>query len=252
LSLLLAAGRSKPVTNPKSVFTFCLGVLAISVLCGCSQRFMSGFSSGRERAQGEKLFKEGKYQEALNHFNKAIALYPSGPTYTYLGMTYEKMGQYKVAADNLNKAIDKFDSPAEKREEIIKLRRLTGAPTLGIAYGHAASVYLKLNDLELAKSYIKKSIGLEPTEARNFCVNAQIEHALKNDKQAIVEATKSIEIDPHDSEAYLIRSVSELNTGKYRQSLDDCDAAIAINSDDKEAQLIKTKALAHLGKSRAH
>ena len=51
------------------------------------------------------LFKEGKIEEAIDHYNKAIRIKPSSQFYGNRGIAYNKLGQYQLAIEDYNTAI---------------------------------------------------------------------------------------------------------------------------------------------------
>ena len=55
------------------------------------------------------LFNEGKIEEAIDHYNKAISMKPDNvyqlESYNNRGIAYGKLGQYQRAIEDFNKAI---------------------------------------------------------------------------------------------------------------------------------------------------
>ena len=98
---------------------------------------------------GLALFAEGKIEEAINHYNKAISIAPEYVyTYNNRGIIYGERGQYKLAIEDFNNAI-----------RII--------PTFADAYYNLGFTYDKRGQYQLAIENYNKAIRLKPdyTEA---------------------------------------------------------------------------------------
>jgi tetratricopeptide (TPR) repeat protein len=93
---------------------------------------------------GLALFAEGKIEEAINHYDKAISIAPEYVyTYNNRGIIYGERGQYKLAIDDFNNAI-----------RII--------PTFADAYYNLGFTYDKRGQYQLAIENYNKAIHLKP------------------------------------------------------------------------------------------
>ena len=59
------------------------------------------------RAKARALMQLGRYEESLDWFNRAVELQPFfGGTYANRGILYDRMGQYELAVEDYQKALD--------------------------------------------------------------------------------------------------------------------------------------------------
>jgi protein O-mannosyl-transferase len=93
---------------------------------------------------GLSLFAEGKIDDAINHYNKAIRIEPDYVyAYNNRGIIYGERGQYKLAIEDFNNAI-----------------RIT--PAFADAYGNLGFTYDKLGQYNHAIEDYDKAIRLKP------------------------------------------------------------------------------------------
>ena len=113
---------------------------------------------------GIALFEEGKFEEAIEHYNKAILMkssYADACVYNCRGGAYAALGQYQRAIEDFNKDISmkhvhfksynnrgvvythlgQYQRAIEDFNEAIKLN-----PAYAIAYKNRATVYLNIRD----------------------------------------------------------------------------------------------------------
>ncbi|XP_063707185.1 small glutamine-rich tetratricopeptide repeat-containing protein alpha-like [Culicoides brevitarsis] len=94
--------------------------------------------------EGNRLMKEEKYQEALNMYNKAIALDATNAVfYCNRAAAFSRIGDYNRAAEDCKMSL-KYD------------------PKYSKAYGRLGLAYSKMNKHELALDAYKKAIEIEP------------------------------------------------------------------------------------------
>ena len=127
---------------------------------------------------GFKLGKEGKFQEAIEYFEKAIELEPDhDKVYYYMGAAYEKLEAYEKAIDCYEKAVNINPKSAEslsriglcyeKLDEIQKAieayeRVLKVDPMLNDAWYNIGINYKKLNNFDKAMEYFEKAVESNP------------------------------------------------------------------------------------------
>uniref|UniRef100_A0A336K8R8 CSON000625 protein n=1 Tax=Culicoides sonorensis TaxID=179676 RepID=A0A336K8R8_CULSO len=94
--------------------------------------------------EGNRLMKEEKYQEAINMYNKAIALDATNPVfYCNRAAAFSRIGDYNRAAEDCKMSL-KYD------------------PKYSKAYGRLGLAYSKMNKHELALDAYRKAIEIEP------------------------------------------------------------------------------------------
>jgi len=102
--------------------------------------------------QGNSLFEQRKYQEALVIFNQFIADNPSiYQIYLNNGDCYREMQDYPGAIAQYNLAIEKAKAALDR---VIEAKALASI----------GEVYLRQNDFKTAQEYFKKSLELNPKD----------------------------------------------------------------------------------------
>ena len=140
----------------------------------------------------------GQFEEAAGYYKKCLELDPSfAPGYGFLGVTYERMKNYKEALPNIQKAVDLSGRSSEdlsylghyyavvgKQEEarkLIKENEERYAAGIGAAYS-IARIYAGLGDKEKVLSWLEKDFvdrstwinslleefGLDPKDKRRI------------------------------------------------------------------------------------
>jgi len=98
--------------------------------------------------QGQQLYREKKYEEALQKFQQAVDLKPGDAVLlNNLGFLYYKMGRYDDALNYLQKTL----AADPKRKE---------------AHGNIADVFLKLGRKDEAKQHFEQYLALFPNSPR--------------------------------------------------------------------------------------
>ena len=137
---------------------------------------------------GAYLEVKGNFPEAIEHFNKVLAhKIMATPvqlikTYTDLGYTYQSMGDYVQARENLKVAV--------------QLK-----PTDAKAWTNLGVVAQKTGDLDLATSAYSKAIQLQPLSWRYLLLSRALEQAGHHEQaQVALEKAKKIALNFDDSE----------------------------------------------------
>jgi tetratricopeptide (TPR) repeat protein len=128
-------------------------LLILASTVGCTK-----LKARNELVKGIDAFKSGKYEEAVNYFQKSVALNPNDPTCRlYLATAYS----YEVVPDldtpenmaTAKKAIDGFNAVlADKPDDLDALRQV-------------ASIHRNIKQYDLAKADEMKIISLDPKDA---------------------------------------------------------------------------------------
>ncbi len=92
-------------------------------LAGAEKAFLSALTASGPNwrllaALGQVAFKAGRYQDALDDFNRSLTLHPDVTTRIALGRSYEKLGKPGLALYAFAKAAPEVDAlpPAQRRE----------------------------------------------------------------------------------------------------------------------------------------
>ena len=147
------------------------------------------------------------YGQALGHCNRAIELAPK------LAIIYSIRGAVKTSLSDLGGA------------ESDLLRSIELDPKSYYAHSNLSTVYVKRQVPQVAISYARKALLLNPDSA---AVRVQYAEALVGEKQynmAIAEVNRAIGINPRISNAYRVRSLAYLGLGNTAQAQRDSDFA---------------------------
>lgn len=202
------------------------------ILCSCA-----GLLINRDARiafdQGRALFNQGRYEEAVPHFQKASE---SEPGYTeafiYLGRSYLNLGKWSAAIPPLRTAYRL--SPEETRKEAVNF-------LLDALIGGALSEF-KNENYSASIHYLKEALGADPESgtAKNELVKSIIalgKKLLSEGKagDAVSTFQEAVEIAPGNLDAYLGLATAFLHNGDYAGAMDVVYEAVRnIATDDTE------------------
>jgi tetratricopeptide (TPR) repeat protein len=127
---------------------------------------------------------EGRIDQAISDFNKAIAMEPKfAKAYCNRGIAYYKKG-------DLEKALFDFDKAIEIN------------PNDAVSYCNRGIVYISKGALDKALSDFNKSIEIDPNYGNAYYNRGLYYSGTGNPDKAISDFNKAIEINPHDVDAY--------------------------------------------------
>ena len=174
--------------------------------------------------EGSSKLSLRKYQDAVNEFDKAIALCPDS------GLYYAKRGQAYVGLKNDKKALEDFTKATEK------------APNLAEGWYQLGLYYYNKDDHD--KAFVNFTLALErdPMNYDAYMFRAQCCERQNKMTSAIYDYTQAISIRPSDPEAYYRRGLVERDLKdnvaackdfRKASSLGHVDAAEYVSSDCK-------------------
>jgi len=136
---------------------------------------------------GDAYFESGKFMDALNAFNKSLAINPDDPyVLNYRGTTYAKLGQNDKAVADYSRVIAiRKKLTSKKWDEIVG--RYAGkflAPGLSELYTLRGELYLKMGEKEKAIADCSEAIRLNSGDWHNFEIRAKCHQAAGNGKLA--------------------------------------------------------------------
>ncbi len=136
----------------------------------------------KEFNRGDKAFEKKNYPEAINHFRKAIELYPSyDVAYNELGATLAQMG-------NADEARAAFEKSIQVNSKF--------AP----GYRNLAQIAARDKDYVKAASLLEQSLALEPLNPEALSRLAQFDYILGKDT-AVPELARKLHSLPHPGQA---------------------------------------------------
>ncbi|KAF8796572.1 Stress-induced-phosphoprotein 1 like protein [Argiope bruennichi] len=166
-----------------------------------------------EKDKGNQFYKDRKFEEALEHYNKAIELDPTEMTFlTNKAAVYFEQKDYETCIKECEKAVEVGQ---ENRADFKKIAK---------AFSRMASAYMKLKDYEKAKTYYQKSL----TEHRTRdTINklSEVEKILKEEeRKKYLDPEKALEEKNKGKECF--------QKGDYPAAMKHYTEAIRRNPDD--------------------
>ncbi|MBD2182846.1 tetratricopeptide repeat protein [Planktothrix sp. FACHB-1355] len=171
---------------------------------------------------GTAVGKQGKWEEAIGYYKRAVALKPNYPLAHFnLGTALKQQGQIEEAIVHLQSTIDLKPDYAE-------------------AYNQLGNAFLEQEKFSQALLQYRKVLQLVPDSARAYFNIGSALAQQDNFEQAIVQFQKAIELQPDLAEAYYNIGMSvqrqsqqqgRLNAEKFKYAIDTLKKAIKINPD---------------------
>ncbi len=164
--------------------------------------------------EAEKLFKDGKLEQAAQAYQEAIKIDPTQPGfYINLARVLVLIGDYDGAEEHARDAL-LLDSDN--------------------ALAHAVLAWALdfKGDIPTAMAEIERALELDPTSALAHAYYAEIllDSSLENYQQALEEARKAVNLDPNLMESYRALGYVWERTGSYEQAIEAYQAALRANS----------------------
>lgn len=206
------------------------------------------------------LESEGRYNEALENYEKASKLDPEDNGIIFrLGNTYFKVKRYSEAVDLLKKAKETFKDDIEVikmlAEAYIELNEHTKAieeyksiikiiPTHVSSRIQIGNAYLKMRQYSKAEGYYKEALKIEPDNLSIYYQLINLELQRKNLSGVKAYINKGFSIDPNDDilnalygEYYYRLGLNAMQEKKWNPSIERFEEAIRVWK--------KTKAIAN-------
>jgi tetratricopeptide (TPR) repeat protein len=214
---------------------------------------------------GTILFKQGKEQEAKEHFAEAIRLCPAFENaHSNMGAVLTALGKFDEAIEQCNEEL-KINPRSPKafllrgiactklgnNEMAIKDydRAAEINPESADVYYHRGVAYAKLGDNSHAVSDYDRAIKIDPGYAEAYYDRGTTYFMLGNYTQAISDYDRAIDINPKLSEAYSNRGLAYARTGNYKRAISDYDRAIETHSDNGSIYYNRAVAYVRLGQN---
>ena len=178
--------------------------------------------------KGKILFAQGRKEEALEMFEKAISLASVSEAYANKGKILIEQGKEEEGLEMIEKAISAgpaADAYVYKGDILLGLGKNKEAVK---AYDEA----IRQNS-RLVQPYLSKGLALAKT--------GKYEEGIK-------ECDNAIRQQPDLSEAYLYKGLLFYEQGKYREALKSFDKVLEMNPDSYYSNIMKAYSLASLGK----
>lgn len=196
-----------------------VAVVAVTSLCGCR------FTSTGQNTVGVRLFQQGRYAEALQQFQVALASDPSNPdAYYNLASTYHEVGiaqkdqQVIEQAESLyNQCLDLSPNHIDCHRGLAVLLAKSGRPDSGLTLlrNWAANnpnlseprvelsrLYQEYGETETAERYLDEALALDPNNFRAWTARGQMREAAGELNQALQNYQQSLAINSLQQDLY--------------------------------------------------
>jgi predicted O-linked N-acetylglucosamine transferase (SPINDLY family) len=172
----------------------------------------------------------GKYEEAINSYNRAIRVSPNDSGLRYnIALAFQNIGRPDSAIKNYNKAIQ------------IK-------PDYAEAYNNLGSVLAEMMQPNEAIKNYNKAIQIQPDYAEAYNNLGNILKDLVKPNEAIKNYNKAIQLKPDYAEAYNDLGVALQELGRLDEAIKNYKKAIQLKPDYAEAYSNIGVALQELGR----
>lgn len=178
--------------------------------------------------RGLQAFEEGRYDEAITHWDKAIELgHQDSETYRWRAVAKSIFERDEEAIDDYNKTIE-----IEPGWD---------------AYYERAIIFLRLKRYQQAIADFSAMIEIEPSRGVAYEGRGEALLRLKRYQQAIADFSKLIEIEPNFAGSYVRRGRAEFELGQHQEALADFNTALRIDPADPYVYQLRGKANEQLG-----
>ncbi|MCZ7667845.1 MAG: tetratricopeptide repeat protein [Chloroflexi bacterium] len=178
--------------------------------------------------------KNGRYQDAIAAYHKAIELDPNDATaYNNLGNVYSENSRYQDAINAYHKAIES--------------RPHYAAPHNGLGI-----VYRKNGRYQDAIAAYHKAIELDPNDATAYNNLGNVYRANGRYQDAIAAYHKAIELDPHYALHTMAWALSTARIGRYPDAINAYHKAIELDPNDALPQMSLAGIYRKLGQEEAY
>jgi tetratricopeptide (TPR) repeat protein len=192
-------------------------LIAVSAAAALGWELKDLFRSPNFFSQGDALYDQKEYAQALGKYDKAIELNPgSGDAYAGKGSTLRMLGRYPEAVAALDKAI------------AINPRDVWDYRERGACYADDGKYVEALTNYD-------KAIELDPEDKFAYGLKGSALRALSRYPEAVVALDKVIELDPQYVWAYNERAYVYSDWGKHEQAIIDYNKALELNPNYKFA-----------------
>src|SRR5215471_15759389 len=207
--------------------------LRLLALVGLSLAVLAGTGCDKLKARdqlnkGVTSYKNSKYEEAIDHFQKAVSFDPSLiNARLYLATAYAQ--QYIPGADAPDN--NKYAEQAiEQYKEVLKRDPKNVNSVKGIAY-----LYLQMKKFEDAKSYYRKATELDPNDPEPYYSVAVIDWTQTYQPRMEERAKLGLKPDEPLKDKKVCAALKEKNMANIQEGIDNLNKALQLRPDYDDA-----------------
>jgi tetratricopeptide (TPR) repeat protein len=178
--------------------------------------------------KGEDLHRLGRYQEAIEYYDRALEIEPNDALVWYnKGTTLGSLEKYDESIENFDRAL------------AIDPNYVSALYNKGIALLH-------LGRYEEALEYHDRALAIDPNHVKALISNGLALRNLERYNEAIEYYDKALAIDPNNVNALGGKGLALLSLERYNEAIEYFDKALAIDPNDDVARNNKADALEKL------
>jgi tetratricopeptide (TPR) repeat protein len=169
--------------------------------------------------EGNKLFNQGKYQEAITQYAEHLEYNPEDVQSIYnQGRAYEELGE--------------FDKSLENYEQVVEIDPQHANALMSIGKYH-----FRNNSYADASFYFTKAAEIKKSDPQVFFLKARAHHKLGETQVAMEAYNEAISKNRDYGEAYLYRGALKVYQGNKSAGCNDLRTAQSLNVPDAENAL---------------
>lgn len=179
------------------------------------------------RERGNAHFMQRAYKQAIEAYNRAIALNPQDAVaYNNRGLSYAQLKGFDRAIESYTRAIEIH-------------------PRYASAYKNRAWIYAQQRNYQQALADYSRALEINPQDAKAYNDRGNIHIQLEAYDQAIADYTEAIRCNEQYAVAHLNRGQAYMHQSAYEKAIADFDQALALPQN-------KAEAVAHHFRGRAY
>ncbi|TET21634.1 MAG: tetratricopeptide repeat protein [Candidatus Cloacimonadota bacterium] len=212
--------------------------------------------SGDYYAAGNKLFRDGEYEKALEQYTRAIQLDPRNANYyASRGAAYGKLDLYVEGLEELKKAvsvnpkveepyflIESFFAELEGIDDALLYfsERNKVTPNNAVIHVNLGYIYYRKGELETATAEMRKAIEIDSVYPLAYSGLGVVYLSDNKDSKARAAFEKALAIRPDYPEAHLYLGIIYRRAGKESESKEEIEKAYALKPQLKTVDLAGT------------
>lgn len=182
-----------------------------------------------EVSKGQIIAMQGKYAEAIKHFDAAQKLYPD------LVDLYAIRACIRIVMGEAENAITDCDAALELKPDLVE------------AYLNRAAANLALQDFKGSIDDCDTAIKLNPDIFQSYICKATANFALGQHKAALDDYDVALKINPDSVEAYLCRAHVKWELKDYAGAIEDFDKIINLSPESEIAYINRGYLKSYIG-----
>ena len=207
-----------------------LGVALLVILAGVGiyERSTTSQDSRKALSDGEQMLKAGRYAEAIQSLDRAVAA-DSSVANAYL---------FRARA---NAALDQTDAAVRDFSKVIQLQ-----PTDTGAFVERASVHLGLHEYPAAIADCGEAIRLDPKLTHAYTLRGMAFRETGNLPKSLEDFNRAVELAP-GLDTYFQRATTYQALGEHRKALADLDQVVSLLPTSPMGYLARAKSRDAIG-----